>query len=216
MVILSAAKNLTGVAKILRCAQNDEFAKKNFHTPRPLPLAAPVVSDRIALGEAMEDFDRDDEIENGEETGWRLPRFQFSLAALLWIVTGVAVLSGLIAWWGLVPVMFLIGSAGGTFLGLLVCNYFELGFGFEDLRADILKCVLIPAASLGGWWLMSSIPFGPWMVRSALIINFFIYWIGMKLAWPDIELHEILICCISALFAGLGLIALVYSIYPLH
>jgi hypothetical protein len=116
----------------------------------------------------------------------------------------------------LVPVVFLIGSAGGTFLGLLACNYFGLGFAFEDLRSDILKCVLIPTASLGSWWLISLIPLSPWLVRSALIINFFIYWIGMKLAWLDIELHEILICCISALFAGLGLLALLLPFYPLH
>jgi hypothetical protein len=31
-VILSAAKNLAGIAEILRCAQNDRIAKKNCRT----------------------------------------------------------------------------------------------------------------------------------------------------------------------------------------
>jgi transcriptional regulator with GAF, ATPase, and Fis domain len=31
-VILSAAKNLAGITEILRCAQNDKIAKKNYHT----------------------------------------------------------------------------------------------------------------------------------------------------------------------------------------
>jgi hypothetical protein len=31
-VILSEAKNLAGITKILRCAQNDKFAKKNCRT----------------------------------------------------------------------------------------------------------------------------------------------------------------------------------------
>jgi hypothetical protein len=37
-VILSAAKNLAGITKILRCAQNDKFAKK---LPHPNMVSAP-------------------------------------------------------------------------------------------------------------------------------------------------------------------------------
>jgi hypothetical protein len=164
---------------------------------------------------SMEHLDEEPESENGDQPSWTLPRFQFSLATLMGVVTGTALLCGLIKWWGLIPVLFLIGSAAGTFLGLLVCNYFGLGFAFENLRADMLKCFLIPGAAMAAWFLISLIPMSPALLRSTLIINFLIFWIGMKMAWLDIEMYEIIICFIGALFSGLGLLALVDSIYPL-
>jgi hypothetical protein len=160
-----------------------------------------------------EDFD-DEEEDQEEESAWALPRVQFSLATLMGVVTGAMVLMGLIFWLGFPSVMFLIGAAGGMFLGLLICNYFGLGFAFENLPADILKCFLISAASLAAWKMIASVPLFPVLIRSGLIINFFIYWIGMKLAWLDIEFYEIIICCVSALFVGLGLFTLANSICP--
>ncbi|MBN2579905.1 MAG: hypothetical protein JXB10_13030 [Pirellulales bacterium] len=164
----------------------------------------------------MEDFDDEEELENGAEPAWTFPRLQFSLAQLLWVVTGAAVLCGLIAWWGAIPVLFLIGSAGGTFLGLLVCNYFGLGFAFENLRADLLKCVVIPAVPLGAWHLLMLFPFIVLPLWTFLIVFFLTYWMGMKFAWLDIEMHEIVLCCICTIFSGLCLVALVHSIFPLH
>jgi hypothetical protein len=163
----------------------------------------------------MEFLDEEEELENDGEPSWTFPRLQFSLASLLAVMTGTAVLLGLIQWWGLASVLFLIGSAAGTFLGLLACNYFELGFAFENLRIDILKCFLIPAAPFGAWNLLILFHFTLLPVWTFLIAFFLIYWVGMKLAWIDIEMPEIVICCVSALFTGSALLAFVHSIHPL-
>jgi hypothetical protein len=164
----------------------------------------------------MVDFDREEEIEENEETGWKFPRFQFSLATLLWGVTGTAVLCGLIAWWGPIPVMFLLGAAAGTFLALLLCNYFGLGFGFDNLHQDLLKCLIVPGVPFGAWCLLSLLPLGFIPAWSFLIVFIFLYWVSVKCAWLDIEPLEIVISCIGALLGGSVLVALAAAVYPLH
>jgi hypothetical protein len=99
-------------------------------------------------------------------------------------------------------VLLILAGAGGTFGGLLVCSHLDLGFAFEDLRADVLKCLGVAAVvvALGGGLL--------WMWPNIRVIAPLpvVYYLAMKLSWLELEGPEILVAGLGALLA-MGLAA---------
>lgn len=93
--------------------------------------------------------------------------------------------------------VLILANAAGTFAGLLLCSYLGLGFGFGDLKYDVLKClalaaiVLVPASALLCW-----------APHPGVILPFLIVWfIVMKLLWLDLEKAEIVVTGLVALSA---------------
>ncbi len=144
-----------------------------------------------------QDNGREKEDDVPETTGFR---FQFGISTLLYIMTGLAVLCGLMAWVGLLPILLIISIAGGTFLGLLACNYFGLGFAFENLPWDIAKCFIIAGIAVvpGTIFVLFQFQFFP--VWACFILSGLAYCFSMKFAWLDIENPEILVCSLVAVF----------------
>jgi hypothetical protein len=141
----------------------------------------------------------DQEIEDDapESTGFR---FQFGISTLLYIMTGLVVLCGLIAWVGLLPLLLIISIAGGTFLGLLACSYFGLGFAFENLTWDIAKCFIIAMIAIIPGAVLVHFQFEFFPVWACFILCGLAYCFSMKFAWLDIENPEILLCSLAAVF----------------
>lgn len=79
------------------------------------------------------------------------PPPQFGLRTMLLAMTALAALCGLVAWCGLaggpglVMVVVVLATGAGAFVGLLICSYTGLGFGFGDLTSDALKCAALGA-----------------------------------------------------------------------
>ena len=114
-------------------------------------------------------------------------------------MTGLAVVCGTIAWLGLLPVLAVISLAGGTFLGLLLCNYLGLGFAFEDLPWDIAKCFIIAAIAIIPVAIVVRLQLEFFPVYACLMLFFLAYRLSMKFSWLDIEQPEIVICVLAAL-----------------
>jgi hypothetical protein len=144
---------------------------------------------------SQQDDDRAEEDDDSEPTGFR---FHFGISTLLYIMTGLAVLCGLIAWVGLLPILLIISIAGGTFLGLLACSYFGLGFAFENLPWDIAKCFIIAGIAIVPGTIMVLLHFELFPAWTCFILCGLAYCISMKFAWLDIENPEILICSLAA------------------
>jgi hypothetical protein len=135
------------------------------------------------------------EDDDAEPTGFR---FQFGISTLLYIMTGLAVLCGLIAWLGLLPILLIISIAGGTFIGLLACSYFGLGFAFENLPWDIAKCFIIAGIAIVPGAILVMLHFDLFPAWACFILCGFAYCFSMKFAWLDIENPEILVCSLAA------------------
>ena len=144
-----------------------------------------------------QDDDQEMEDDAPESTGFR---FQFGISTLLYVMTGLAVFCGLIAWLGLLPILLIISIAGGTFLGLLACSYFGLGFAFENLPWDIAKCFIIAAIAIVPGAILVYFQFQFFPAWACFILSGFAYCFSMKFAWLDIENPEILICSLVAVF----------------
>ncbi|MCC6126372.1 MAG: hypothetical protein IT426_15550 [Pirellulales bacterium] len=142
-----------------------------------------------------QDDDRHAEDDAPEPTGFR---FQFGISTLLYIMTGLAVLCGFISWLGLLPILLVISLAGGTFLGLLLCNYWDLGFAFEDLRWDVAKCFIIAGITILPGAILVLCRFEYFPTRSCVILSGLAYFFSLKMAWLDMENPEILIAFLAA------------------
>jgi hypothetical protein len=142
-----------------------------------------------------QDDDREKEGEAPEPTGFR---FQFGISTLLYIMTGLAVLCGFISWLGLLPILLVISIAGGTFLGLFLCNYWGLGFAFEDLPWDIGKCFIIAGLTILPGVILVLCRFEYFPTRTCVILSGLTYFFSIKLSWLDIENPEILITFLAA------------------
>ncbi len=127
------------------------------------------------------------------------------------VVTIAAIICGFVVWLGLGTVVLIAANATGTFLGLLVCSYMDLGFGFTDLKWDITKCFIIAAAVILPAFAIRFIGNSYdvfYLARSYAIVVCLIYVFGIKLAWLELEKAEILIVSLSALlatFVGAGM-----------
>ena len=147
-----------------------------------------------------ENWDEEEEFE--PESKFKLP--QFSLRTLMIVVTAAAVFCSLVAWWGLYPVVFILADALGVFLGLLICSSIGLGFAFEDLRWDIAKCFIVACVTIAPLYLLIYLlPLLNMPFLSSAIYFFtpvFFYWLCMKTAWDDLELHEIFITAVISFF----------------
>jgi hypothetical protein len=150
--------------------------------------------------------EEEDEEEELEPASW-FKRPQFSLRTLMIVVTGAAVLCSLVAWLGyavLFIIASIIASALGIFLGLLICSSIGLGFAFEDLRWDIAKCFIVACATIAPLYLLPYLlPLLNMPILSSAIYLFtpvFFYWLCMKTAWNDLELHEIFIAAVVSFF----------------
>lgn len=149
----------------------------------------------------MQSPDQDDAPDDFEEETLEPGRFrfQFGISTLLYIMTGLAVLCGTIAWLGVVPVLMIVSIAGGTFGGLFLCNFFGLGFGFEELSWDIAKCFIIAAIAIIPGSILVHLRFQYFPLNACFILSALAYCFSVKIAWLDIENPEVLICSLSAL-----------------
>ncbi len=143
-----------------------------------------------------ENWDEEEELESASK--FKLP--QYSLRTLMTIVTGAAVFFSLVAWWGLYPVVFILGAALGIFLGLLLCSSIGLGFVFEDLRWDIAKCLLIACATIAPLYLLRIFQIPILSTTLYIFTPALAYWFCIKVAWDDIESPEIFITAIISFF----------------
>jgi hypothetical protein len=147
-----------------------------------------------------ENWDEEEELE--PESKFKLP--QYSLRTLMIAVTAAAVFFSFVAWWGLYPVVFILASALGVFLGLLLCSSIGLGFNFNDLRWDIAKCFIVACATIAPFFIMPyllsllNIPFFSGAIY--LFTPIFFYWLCMKTVWDDLELPEIFLTAVVSFF----------------
>jgi len=139
-----------------------------------------------------------------EETGLmsKDPPPQFGLRTMLLGMTAFAVVCGLVAWCGLtgyngvIVLGVILAAAVGTFIGLLICSYAGLGFGFEDLRWEVLRCLAVCTITvLSGYGLALLSP-------GLVLIAPLVMGVCMKLAWPDIAGGEMVIAGFSAVSAA--------------
>jgi len=102
--------------------------------------------------------------------------------------------------------LLVLVSSVGTFTGLLVCSLLGLGFGFGKLGRDLAKCLgLSLAVVLIGVGLYTIAPNPRVLIALPLL-----WFIGIKLAWIDLEKSEIAITGILTLaFTGVVLRAIV-------
>jgi hypothetical protein len=141
---------------------------------------------------------RDEEEELEPASKFKLP--QFSLRTLMIAVTAAAVFFSFVAWWGLYPVVFILASALGVFLGLLLCSSIGLGFNFNDLRWDIAKCFMVACITIAPLYL---VPLLHLPVLESTVYVFappFFYWLCMKTAWDDLDLPEIFLTAVVSFF----------------
>lgn len=136
------------------------------------------------------------------------PPPQFSLRTMLLAVTAFAVLCSLVAVFGhtgiggLTMVAVILAAAAGAFVGLLICSYAGLGFGFDDLKWDALKCVGLAAMTVltaYGLYTWAEV----WRLQA---ISILVGIVSMKLFWEDIAGIEMLIVAFSAISAA-GIVA---------
>ena len=145
-----------------------------------------------------ENWEEEDEEELEPATRFKLP--QYSLRTLMIVVTGAAVFFSFVACLGLYPVVFILASALGVFLGLLLCSSIGLGFNFNDLRWDIAKCFMVACATIAPFYL---VPLLHLPVLESTVYVFappFFYWLCMKTAWDDLDLPEIFLTAIVSFF----------------
>jgi hypothetical protein len=138
------------------------------------------------------------------------PPPQFGLRTMLMGVAVFALLCGIVAWCGLtgwrgVLMLVLIpGASAGAFIGLLICAYSGLGFGFGDLKWDIVKCLALGViVVLLAYGLISLSP-----VPQILFVMPVVMFVCLKLFWMDLEGVEIVIVgctllCAIAVTAGI-------------
>ena len=105
----------------------------------------------------------------------------------------------------LLLVSLILAAAAGTFLGLLLCSSLGLGFGFEDLKIDVAKCVVLAAVVVLQAAGLLALAKNVYVVAPTPVV----WWIGIKLCWHDIENPEIFLTGAVALSttAALGLFA---------
>lgn len=129
------------------------------------------------------------------------PPPQFGLRTLLLATTVFAGLCSLVALFGLtgalgaIMIVVILATGVGTFVGLLICSYAGLGFGFEDLRWEVLKCLALGTiAILSAYGLFSLAEASPILLVIPILMA-----VCMKLFWQDLEAIEMVIVGFSAL-----------------
>jgi len=101
---------------------------------------------------------------------------------------------------GIVLVLLVVTVAVGMFLGLLICSHVGIGFGFTDLRKDILKCVLVSIVTVAAGAGLLTLA-GSLRVLLPLPV---IWYIVVKLCWLELEKAEVAITGTSVVvFAAL-------------
>jgi hypothetical protein len=143
-----------------------------------------------------ENWDEEEDLEPA--SNFKLP--QFSPRTLMTVLIGAAIFFSLVVWWGLYPVVFILSSALGIFLGLLLCSYVGLGFTFDNLPYDIAKCLLVACATFAPIYLL---PLMHIPILSTTLYPFapvFFYWLGMKVAWNELEAPELFLTAIISFF----------------
>lgn len=130
------------------------------------------------------------------------PPPQFTLRTLLLVMTAVAVVCSLVAVCGLTGydaaiLLGLILAVGmGTFVGLLICSYAGLGFGFEDLKWEVFRCLAVGAITVLSGHVLVSLSAGLILVVPLLMV------ICIKVFWPEVAGVEIMIVGFSAMSAA--------------
>jgi hypothetical protein len=129
------------------------------------------------------------------------PPPQFGLRTMLLGMTAFAVVCGLVAWCGLtgrsgaIMILVILGASVGTFVGLLICSYAGLGFGFEDLKWEVIKCLATGTIAVLSAYVLGS--FSPGLVLIVPLVMA----VCVKLFWPEIAGVEILIVGFSVISA---------------
>jgi hypothetical protein len=95
--------------------------------------------------------------------------------------------------------ILIVTSTSGTFIGLYICSLLGLGFGFGDLKRDIARCLCLSLTVVLIGVGLYSIALTP----RVLIVLPVLWFIGIKLAWIDLEKPEIAITGVATLvFTG--------------
>jgi hypothetical protein len=154
-----------------------------------------------------------------EETSEEKPRWQFSLRGLFLMTTIVAATCGLVAWWGVLAVLAMLGAATGAFLAALICPCIGCDVVLDDLRLDIVKCLGLGAYLVGGTWGM--VVGVKWLVTMAWgmktpvfisggLILLFVFTVGLvaKLLWSDIDKVEAVVITFGSLIGSFAILSL--------
>lgn len=159
-----------------------------------------------------ENWDEEDEGSASTPAGKPL---QFSLRTLMTVVTAAAIFFSLVARWGLYPVVFILASALGTFLGLLLCSYIGLGFVFDNLPWDIGKCLIVSCVTIGSIYLMPLLQIPILSTFAYPLVPPLCYWLSMQAAWNDLEMPEIFISAVVSFFTWAPIVYLTSLVFPL-
>jgi len=104
-----------------------------------------------------------------------------------------------------------LANAVGTFVGLLVSSYLG-GFAFENLKADVLKCVVLAVIvvllALGLVALFQNV--GDVRPAYALAVVPVVWFVVIKLLWLDLERMELTLAGVASL--GTTIIALMIAL----
>ena len=154
-----------------------------------------------------------------EETSEEKPRWPFSLRGLFLLTTIVAATCGLVAWWGVLAVLAMLGAATGAFLAAMICPCIGCDAVLDDLRLDIVKCLGMGAYLVGGTWGM--VVGVKWLVTNAWgmktpvsisggLLLFFLFTVGLvaKLLWSDIDKVEAVVITFGSLIGCFAILSL--------
>jgi hypothetical protein len=114
--------------------------------------------------------------------------FTFTLPTIFWAVGVVAVFCGVAVWMGVAGIIIFVALAVGTFAGLYVCSFLDLGFAFTDLRHDIAKSLIVAVVVTGITYALAKL-FGGF----GLGILPLSWLIAIKICWMQLEKIELFI-----------------------
>ena len=193
-----------------------------FRWPRPKSVIRWHGLPILAIYERAMDLRTDlpeNRVSDCEEASEEKRRWPFSIRGLYLLTTIVVATCSLIAWWGVLPVLAMLGAATGAFLAAMICPCIDCDVVLDDLRFDIVKCLGIGGYLVGGTWGM--VVGVKWLVAkvwgmgtpvfiSGGLILFFVFTVGLvaKLLWSDIDKVEAVVITFGALIGCFVILSL--------
>ncbi len=134
-----------------------------------------------------------------EESGDALAVGQFRLRTLFLVTSAVAVFFSLLAWLGPLVIAAVAGGAIGAFLGMLLCLVVGLEAPLENLKVDVVRCLVAATALVGITYLCLRIVMEP----PVLVFVVFLQFIVTRVVWIETDHPEAILIEIST-FLGLA------------
>ncbi len=151
---------------------------------------------------------------------------QFTIWQMFVLTTVVALICSAAATWH-AAVLLVIAAAIGAFLGALICPWVGLEYVLDDLRMDLLRCLVVGAYLVGAAWaiwsgmgwlahyyrgevLSGAIAGRIWLMHGGLLLCLpFSVGLLVQFLWPKNDKIETVIVTFATLLATLGLVAIV-------